>query len=288
MGEIIAVFLIIIISVVGTLFWIIWGFSINKQEQEKYKHQLFLQAIMRTPRWKSFEDVQNTYIDILLPLTIREYKFTDSKLEFGLLIRQIAKDYNLSEQYLNDIEQQRLSIYKKYSDDIKDAVIRHTYDDNYEKDQYYKNEFNNLVNNHLIKNHSLYIQIIINNEYRIFSTEEIVQAIRQNEKSDSIKASLNIDQPDYRSKIDHVSQDDLYKHEFEKQQRDKMSPSLRYSILKRDNYRCRICGRSAVDGVQLEVDHIIPVSKGGESIESNLQTLCQECNRGKSNSMDEK
>ncbi|RKX24889.1 MAG: hypothetical protein DRP45_07160 [Candidatus Zixiibacteriota bacterium] len=33
----------------------------------------------------------------------------------------------------------------------------------------------------------------------------------------------------------------------------------------------------------MEVDHKIPWSKGGETIEENLQTLCSECNQGKSN-----
>ena len=32
----------------------------------------------------------------------------------------------------------------------------------------------------------------------------------------------------------------------------------------------------------LEIDHIIPVSKGGLTEESNLQTLCWKCNRSKS------
>lgn len=66
-----------------------------------------------------------------------------------------------------------------------------------------------------------------------------------------------------------------------KMERAKMSDSLRYDVLKRDNFRCRLCGRSARDGVTLEVDHIIPLSRGGTSIFGNLQTLCKECNRGK-------
>ena len=66
-----------------------------------------------------------------------------------------------------------------------------------------------------------------------------------------------------------------------KRQRSMMSPSLRMEVLKRDGYRCRICGRSANDGARLEVDHIIPISKGGKTELSNLQTLCWDCNRGK-------
>ena len=64
-------------------------------------------------------------------------------------------------------------------------------------------------------------------------------------------------------------------------QRSLMTASKRYDILTRDSYRCRICGRTAHDGVKLEVDHIIPVSKGGKTIDSNLQTLCFDCNQGK-------
>lgn len=58
---------------------------------------------------------------------------------------------------------------------------------------------------------------------------------------------------------------------------------IRYEVLKRDNFRCKICGMSAEDGIKLHVDHIIPVSKGGKSTMNNLQTLCERCNLGKSN-----
>ena len=56
----------------------------------------------------------------------------------------------------------------------------------------------------------------------------------------------------------------------------------RFSILERDGFRCRYCGRTArEDGVKLHVDHIYPLSKGGASTEDNLITACQECNLGK-------
>jgi hypothetical protein len=70
-----------------------------------------------------------------------------------------------------------------------------------------------------------------------------------------------------------------------KVERAKMTDSLRYDILKRDNFRCQICGSSAQDGVKLHVDHIVPVAKGGQTIRSNLRTLCDRCNMGKSDKM---
>ncbi len=64
--------------------------------------------------------------------------------------------------------------------------------------------------------------------------------------------------------------------------RKQISPALRAAILERDGYRCVWCGREAVDGVKLEIDHITPVSEGGLTEEDNLRTLCFECNRGRS------
>lgn len=58
---------------------------------------------------------------------------------------------------------------------------------------------------------------------------------------------------------------------------------LRFEVLQQDNFRCRFCGASANDGAKLEVDHIVPVSRGGTNDRNNLQTLCEKCNIGKSN-----
>ena len=60
---------------------------------------------------------------------------------------------------------------------------------------------------------------------------------------------------------------------------------LRFLVMKRDDFKCRICGRSpaTTQGIELQVDHIIPWSKGGETTIDNLQTLCRDCNLGKSN-----
>jgi hypothetical protein len=59
--------------------------------------------------------------------------------------------------------------------------------------------------------------------------------------------------------------------------------STRYAVFQRDSHRCVNCGRSSHDGVILHVDHIMPASLGGTNRIENLQTLCEECNAGKSN-----
>jgi 5-methylcytosine-specific restriction endonuclease McrA len=61
-----------------------------------------------------------------------------------------------------------------------------------------------------------------------------------------------------------------------------ISRAMRTRVLERDGFRCRRCGRGRDHGVVLEVDHILPVAAGGRAIESNLQTLCEDCNGGKS------
>lgn len=60
-------------------------------------------------------------------------------------------------------------------------------------------------------------------------------------------------------------------------ERGKVSNKMRFSIYERDGYRCRKCGVSN-RFAQLEIDHIIPIAKGGKSTYNNLQTLCHKCN----------
>lgn len=57
---------------------------------------------------------------------------------------------------------------------------------------------------------------------------------------------------------------------------------LRFDIFKRDLFTCQYCGKNP-PSVVLEIDHIIPVSKGGSNEIDNLLTSCFECNRGKTN-----
>lgn len=56
-----------------------------------------------------------------------------------------------------------------------------------------------------------------------------------------------------------------------------IAKEMRADILERDLHQCREC--SSTD--RLEIDHILPVSRGGESTADNLQVLCRPCNRAK-------
>lgn len=63
----------------------------------------------------------------------------------------------------------------------------------------------------------------------------------------------------------------------------RVMPALRWQVFQRDQWRCVACGRNSHDGAILHVDHIVPRSRGGLDALNNFQTLCGECNIGKSN-----
>ena len=54
-------------------------------------------------------------------------------------------------------------------------------------------------------------------------------------------------------------------------------PDLMLALIERDGYQCRNCS----DQNDLAIDHIIPLSKGGNDDLSNLQILCKSCNSSK-------
>lgn len=102
------------------------------------------------------------------------------------------------------------------------------------------------------------------------------------------KTSVKLDAPTIDTLIETLSE----KIRFRKSalgQRALMTTRLREHIKQRDNYTCNYCAVALSDEphLLLEVDHIVPVSKGGTSTEGNLQTLCWRCNRAKSDKLDQ-
>jgi hypothetical protein len=60
-----------------------------------------------------------------------------------------------------------------------------------------------------------------------------------------------------------------------------LSKKIRFEVFKRDSFKCQYCGHASPD-VILHVDHIHPVSQGGDDDILNLITSCDSCNSGKS------
>jgi len=70
--------------------------------------------------------------------------------------------------------------------------------------------------------------------------------------------------------------------EYEEENKQHRIPvNVKREVWRRDGGRCSRCG----SGERLEFDHIIPYSKGGSNTARNIELLCQDCNRKKSNAI---
>lgn len=100
----------------------------------------------------------------------------------------------------------------------------------------------------------------------------------------SQRTTVTLDTPVIDALVETLSQKIRWKKSAAGQ-RAMMTSKLRHFIKARDNHACRNCSVSlaAEPHLLLEVDHIVPVSRGGLSTPENLQTLCWRCNRSKSN-----
>jgi 5-methylcytosine-specific restriction enzyme A len=84
--------------------------------------------------------------------------------------------------------------------------------------------------------------------------------------------------------IDEIDSNTIFPSDYEPIrffQRTSISEDLRQEVFKRDNYECQIKSEGC-QGKATEVDHIVPVSKGGLNNLENLQASCSSCNRKKS------
>lgn len=64
-----------------------------------------------------------------------------------------------------------------------------------------------------------------------------------------------------------------------KRKRKDVAYEMKDLLLREADYSCQQCGARLEDGATLEIDHVIPVSKGGTDDYVNLQILCATCNR---------
>lgn len=90
-------------------------------------------------------------------------------------------------------------------------------------------------------------------------------------KSEAFNLSIKTGRKDYTHLRKTVRSKDLRKG---------ISLKNRYAVLKRDDFKCVLCGNSAKEDI-LMIDHVIPIVRGGNNDINNLRTLCRQCNLGK-------
>ncbi len=76
-----------------------------------------------------------------------------------------------------------------------------------------------------------------------------------------------------------VGRINIDEEEINKNRREPIPQSVKDKVWNRDAGKCVLCRGDE----KLEFDHIIPISKGGANTYRNLQLLCENCNRKKSN-----
>lgn len=111
-----------------------------------------------------------------------------------------------------------------------------------------------------------------------------LRAFLQRMESDTSQRSLQTNAAArYEVKSSTVARDNAH------QERGPIKLGVRYDVLKRDRFRCVICGASpATDPTcQLHVDHILPRTVGRSDSPENLRTLCAKCNIGKGSKIED-
>lgn len=113
------------------------------------------------------------------------------------------------------------------------------------------------------------------NEYRVKNQYKILK-YRRSEKGRQMILNNTIKRRSRKYKVD-------------------FTPFQRKKLLDRDNWKCQSCGCKVHDRHtgnwntpdKAHIDHIIPITKGGNSDPSNLRVLCRTCNISKSNRIEE-
>lgn len=257
--------IIISFTILFSFFILLVALSIYK---EKRAHELILKA---KKEW--LKRIGNSYYALCKPLYVHKCSLqvvsSAEKNPLEYVYKYFYKNANFceKEQIITFARNGQESINKTYELALK--VKRDIIE-----------EFD--LNNTIILGEKL-SSIVDNNSYWHINPPEIpafyFQYLSARGRSQKIfKVPVSPEVADYLLKKDNTQAN-------AKKERLLMTNKLRRKILERDNYTCQLCGISLENEphLLLEVDHIIPISKGGKTVESNLQTLCWKCNRSKSN-----
>ena len=252
-------------------------------------------------------------IAIIVPLKIIYNKYKNFVLQHSLAIkelRQINNRYHFNsvwdhdqintydnEKYYDMISPRDYLIYqlvyiqKEVLTALNDTYGNRICFDKYKKEVLEKCHHDAFDTNELLKNRKMLFKIekrLFRKELKTPRTEYWINVYLELDKMNGVRVCSKRDtfyEKEIRSLIKRINNkngdfyldDEIWKA-IVRVERGKVSNRLRFAIYARDGYRCRVCGRKTND---LEIDHVIPIAKGGKTTSSNLQTLCSYCNKKK-------
>ena len=164
--------------------------------------------------------------------------------------------------------------YKRYVDEINERCILNRFDistENYKEQKlktFEKIAFNKKIKKPVL-DYLIYVDLKLTNINGAYLSHK-----SNNFRIDEIRSIIK----KLNQKMDGYYLDYDTWQAISRVERGKVTNRMRFAIYERDHYRCRKCGRRTQD---LEIDHIIPIAKGGKTTYNNLQTLCHECNAKK-------
>lgn len=240
-------------------FVIIHSVSLKKQKEINTKYHFISYPDLN---WNHSYDNENIYEDI----TTRDY-----------LTYQLTYYKSQASKALNDSLTNK-SVFESYKREIKEQCKLNTYDT---KELLKNKEWLETIETKLFKeNLKNYQRFTINVTLYLTNINGVIKGHKVGTfEPEEIKAIIN--------KLNQKRGDFYLNNEVWqsicKVERGKVSNKMRFSIYEKDGYRCKKCGKKTND---LEVDHIIPIAKGGKSTYNNLQTLCHRCNVNKGSNIE--
>lgn len=297
MQVILIVFISLLVVALLSLICILFVRKIKATDKDKKR------KIIGKRRNRKYVDFVNEH-----SLAIRAIKELNSKYKFSSIYPLIYKNCYDTTRNFEDVSCKDYLIYKFHLDTLGVRRIIKSRNNNISKEIDYKSKVDlvkdklgnfdvsiedlneeklrnieSIVFNDLIEkvNTDFYAEVhlyltrgrihrVVDEKKESFDLNEIIDVLK------SIDSSKLIDGRRFYSR-------EVWKS-IERVERAKVSKELRQEIFERDGYTCVNCGSTEKES--LEIDHIMPISKGGKTEPSNLQTLCRNCNIRKGNDID--
>ena len=249
---------------------------------------LFVREIKATDKDKKRKIIgkrrNRKYVDFINEhsLAIRAIKELNSKYQFSLIYPLIYKNCYDSTVNFENVSCKDYLIYQFHLDTLGVRRIIKSRNNNISKEIDYKSKVDltkDKLGNFDVSIEDLNEEKLRNIEFIVFN--DLIEKVNT-DFYEIIDVLKSIDS----SKV--INGRRFYSREvwdsIKRVERAKVSNELRQEIFERDGYTCVNCGSTEKE--LLEIDHIKPISKGGKTEPSNLQTLCHDCNIRKGNNID--